>query len=76
MHVERGAHRALLLVLVGYRGAEQGHHAVPDELVDEAAPAGDAVRQTLQAPGHQPPHLLGIHPLGQLSEAGEVGEED
>ena len=75
-HVERGPYRALLFVLVGDRGAEERHHAVPHELVDEAAPLGDAVAEGVQATGDQRADLLRIQLFGKRGEAGKIGEED
>ena len=42
---ERGAHRALGVVLVRDRRAEHGHHRVADELLDRAAEALELVAQ-------------------------------
>ena len=39
LHPEARAHRALRIVLVGHRGAEDRHHVVADVLVDRAAEA-------------------------------------
>ena len=73
---ERGAHRALGVVLVRNRGTEHGHHGVADELLDRAAEALELVAQPRVIRPEQRAHLLGIHALGARGKADEVGEED
>ena len=59
-HRERGAHRALGVVLVRLRHAEGGHHGVAGELLDRAAVLLDAGRRALEVRGDAPPDDLGI----------------
>ena len=73
---ERGADRALRVVLVRNRGAEHGHHGVADELLDRPPEALELVAQPRVIRPEQRAHLLGIHALRARGEADEVGEED
>ncbi len=75
LHREAGAHRALGVVLVGDRRAEDGHDVVADELVDGAAEAGDLVAEAPERAIDHRLERLGVHPLGDGGVAGEVGEE-
>ena len=61
---ERGADRALGVVLVRDRRAEHGHHGVADELLDCAAEALELVAQPRVVRPEQRAHLLRIHLLG------------
>jgi hypothetical protein len=76
VQLQRGAHGALGIVLVGDRGAEQGEDGIADDLVDPAAEGLDVRDQTLEAPVDQPFHLFGITSLGHRREAHEIGEQD
>jgi hypothetical protein len=74
-HVERSPDRTLGVVLSGDRGAPDGHHGVPDELLDRAAvPRGDGPRPIevgrLQLADH-----LGVAVLRQAGEPHEVHEQ-
>ena len=75
LHPERGAHGALLVVLVRDRRAEDGHDVVADVLVDGAAVAGDLLAEPAQAAVDERLDALGVHPLGHGRVAGEVGEQ-
>ena len=72
---ERGPHRPLRVVAVGHRGAEHGHDAVADVLVDPAAVllhhAVDAPEEAVE----QRVHLLRVELAAQRRVAGEVREE-
>ena len=76
LHAEPGAHRALGVVLVRDRRAEDRHHVVADVLVDGAAVALDllaephqhAVDSALTASGSMRSATGGV--------AGQVGEQD
>ena len=48
LHPEAGAHRALGVVAVRHRRAEDRHHVVADELVDVAAETLDLVAEPLE----------------------------
>ena len=72
---ERRAHRALRVVLVRGRGAEERHHRVADELLDGAAEALELPAQVRVVRGEQPANVLGIELLGAGGEADEIGEE-
>ena len=75
LHPQRGAHRALGVVLVGDRRAEQRQDPVAEDLVDPPAERRDVVDQQLEARVDQSLHLLGIAVLGQRGEPDEVGEQ-
>ena len=60
LHLQRGPHGPLGVVLVGDRRAEQGHDGVADDLVDPAAEAGDVGGQPLEAAVDQVLDLLGV----------------
>ena len=51
LHRQPGAHRALGVVLVGHRGAEDAHHVVADVLVDRPAVALDLGRRAAAVRG-------------------------
>jgi hypothetical protein len=75
LHVQRGSQGPLFLVLVGDRRAKQSHHAVADELVHVATPAGDAVAERPQAAGNQLVDLFRVQFLGERREALQVREQ-
>ena len=75
LHAEARPHRALGVVLVRQRGAEERHHVVADVLVHRAPVARDLGAQPHQGPVHQRLHLLGVHPLGHRRVARQVGEQ-
>ncbi len=73
---ERGADRALGVVLVRGRRAEQRHHRVADELLDRPAAPLELGAQTRVVGLEDRAHVLRIHLLGPRGEPDEVGEED
>ena len=73
---ERGAHRALRVVLVRRGGAEDRHDRITDELFHGAAEALDLGAQARVVGGEHRPHVLRIELLGAPCEPDEVGEED
>ncbi len=75
LHGERGTHRALGIVLVRDRGAEQGEDRVADDLVDLAAVGVDVGHEPLERVVDDVLHVLGITGLREAGEADEVGEE-
>src|SRR5262249_22170318 len=64
------------VVLVGERGAEQGHEPVAEELVDRALVPVHLDQDRLEEPVEQRVHGLGSEPLGQRGRAGDVAEEN
>jgi hypothetical protein len=75
LHGLSGANRALGVVFVRQRRAEDGHEAVAHELVHvpaELVHRGDALRQEAVGDGRDP---LGVEALGPGREVGEVGEQ-
>ena len=76
LHRERGIARPHRVILVGQRGAEEGHDAVAHDLIHGAFVAMDGVHHSLEHRVEDSPRLLGI-PVGQeLHRALHVGEED
>lgn len=73
--LERGAHRALGVVVVGRGGAEQGHHVVADVLVDRAAELGDGAVGPGKELLEQVVDIFGIQRARQPGIAAEVGEQ-
>ena len=71
----RGAHRALGVVLVRHRGAEDRHHVVADVLVDAAAVAVDLLTEPLEAAVDQVLDRLGVHRLRDRRVARQVCED-
>jgi hypothetical protein len=68
--------RAPRTVLVRDRRAEEGHHPVAGVLVDRALEAMHLRGDQLEAPVHDPVHVLRVLLLREGGEAGDVGEED
>ena len=71
-----GADRALGVVLVRHRRAEDRHHRVPDELLDRASEALDVGLDALVVRAEERAHVLGIGAVRAPGEADEVDEED
>jgi len=61
---------------VGHRRAEDRHHGVAHEFLDEAVVALDRSRQSLEQRILERADLFGVEPFREGREAGEVGEED
>ena len=59
---QRRAQRAMRVVLVGDRRAEERHHAVAEELVDGALVRVDGGEDDLEASVHDLVDVLGIEP--------------
>jgi hypothetical protein len=76
LHAEGRVARAERVVLVGERGAEEGHDAVTHDLVDGAFVMVDGLHHAFQDGVEQMARLLGIAVGEQLHGALEVGEED
>ena len=67
--------RALGIVLVRDRRAEDRHHGVADELLDRAAEALDLAGDALVVRAERGADVLGVGPVGAGREADEVDEE-
>jgi hypothetical protein len=61
---------------VGNGGAEEGHDAVAQELVDRAFVAVHLTQYQLEGPGHELMHLFGVESFGNGGEPGNVSEQD
>ena len=72
---EAGANGALGVVLVRDRRAEDGHHRVPDELLDRAAVALDLLPQARVVRADARADVLGVGGFRGRGEADEVAEE-
>ena len=73
---EPGPDRALGVVLVCHRCAEDGHDRVPDELLDGAAVALDLLPQAGVVGADAGADVLGVSRFRGRGEADEVAEED
>jgi hypothetical protein len=68
--------RTLGVVLMGDRGAEQGHDGIADELLD-GPPMSLQLHADLGVEARQEgTHILGVQPLGTRRGAHEVAEQD
>ncbi len=74
-HPQGAAHGPLGVVLVGHRGAEHGHHAVADELVQGAAEPLDLGPQPGVVGAQQGADVLGVGLVGAGGEADQVAEQ-
>ena len=72
---ERRPKRALGVVVVRLRRAEQRHHRVADVLLDAPAVALDLGRDRAEVRALEVADLFGVAGLGTPGEADEVGEE-
>ena len=72
--LQRRAHRALGIVLVGPRIAEIGQHPVAHILGDKAAAAADHLGNAAVIGADHYPQILGIEPSGQRRRADEIAE--
>ena len=73
---ERRAHGALRVVAVGERRAEDAHHRVADELLDDAAERLDLAAHAVVVRRQHCTDVLGIEPFGPGREPDEVDEDD
>src|SRR5206468_6076175 len=73
---KRSANRALGVVLVRKRSAEERDDGVADELLHRAAEALELRAHARVVAGEPGAHVLGIHPLGGRRRADEVAEHD
>ena len=74
LHVEGGADRAEGVVLVPLGQAEDGHHGVADELLDDAAVVLEDAAQLLEGPDGRGPAGLGV--VAGRGAGRQVGEDD
>jgi len=75
LQAESREHGPPRVVLVGDRRSEQGHEAVPEELVDGPLIAVDLAQGQLKEPVQEEVHGLGPQPVGQGGRAHQVAEE-
>ena len=75
-HLHRGAHGAQRVVLVDARHAEDAHHRVADELLDDAAVPLEHRLHLLEVARHDAPQRLGVELLSELRRARDVREHD
>ena len=76
LHLQRGPHGALGVVLVGDRRAEQRDDRVADDLVDPAAEGGDVGRRAARSTGRRGSSpARGRASRDMRGEADEVGEQ-
>jgi hypothetical protein len=61
---------------MGEGRTEEGHDAVPGELVDGPLVPVDLVHEDLEARIHDLVDLLGVELLGEGGEVGDIGEKD
>jgi hypothetical protein len=73
---QRGANRALRVVLVRLRDPEGGHHGVAGELLDDPTVRRHAVRDALEVRLHAAPHDLGIGTRYERGGVDEIDEQD
>ncbi len=75
-HGERRPNGALRVVLVRDGSAEDGHHGIPDELLDRPAVVLELVARTCVIRGQRRAHVLWIRHLGASRLSYEVDEHD
>ena len=75
LHPERGVERALRMILMRDRRAEQREHAVAGRLHDVAAVAMRRVHHQRERRIDDRARFLGIEPLHQVHRALDVGEQ-
>jgi hypothetical protein len=74
-HLQSGVAGAPRVILVGDRGAEDGHDPVPGELVDGALELGHGAGQDREEALHDLAPLLGVLLLGEVHRPTHVGEQ-
>ena len=72
---ERGPHRALGVVAVGDRRAEDAHDGIADELLDAPAVALELSPNALVVGNEERPHVLRVELLGAGGEPDEIDEQ-
>jgi hypothetical protein len=76
LHSQARAYRALSVVFVRDRRAEESEDGVTDDLVDATSEGGDVEHETLEASVDEVLHTLWISGLGDRREADDIREED
>ena len=71
-----GGERALGIVAVRARQAEDRHHRIADELLERAAMRLDHLAGHGVIARQDGPHILGVERFAERSGAGDVGEQD
>ena len=72
---ERGADRALGIVLVRHRRAEQREDPVAGEVLDRAAERLDRIHHPPNGAAEHLARVFGVHPLRELRRPDDVGEQ-
>jgi len=72
---ERGPHRALGVVAVGDRRAEDAHDGIADELLDAPAVALELSPNAFVVGNEERPHVLRVELLGAGGEPDEIDEQ-
>jgi hypothetical protein len=75
-HLARRPHRPELVVFVGEREAEDGHHGVADELLDRAAVSLQHRAHRLVPACHHAAERFRVEPLAERRRLDQVAEED
>ena len=75
-HLRGRAHGAQRVVLVQDRDSEDGHHRVPDELLDGSLVALDDRLHLVEVAAHHAPQRLRVELLAERGRPGDVGEDD
>ena len=70
-----GSHAPKRIVLVNHRNAEDGHHRVADELLDNAAVALHGFARHIEVARQHVPKTLRIQPLAERRRSADVAEE-
>ena len=73
-HLQGRAHRAIPVIRAGQRGAEDGHQAVPEHLVDDPAVAADGVEHERVVAVQELDRVGRRQGLGDARERADVGE--
>ena len=75
LHRQGGVAGAHGMILMGQRGAKQGHNAVAQHLIDRALIAVDGVHHAVQGRIEQLPGVLGVAVRQEFHRAFEVGKQ-
>ena len=65
----------LSMVLMSYRGTEQGHDSITSELVDRALASVNLIHQNLETTVHDLVHFFGIKLFRHSGIIGDVGKQ-
>ncbi|OQA95233.1 MAG: hypothetical protein BWY25_02489 [Chloroflexi bacterium ADurb.Bin222] len=75
LHVERGAHGELGVILVGYRRAEDGHQAVAGKFIHQAVVVVDGSHHQAQKVVDELEHRFGIEGGREMREIDRVHKQ-